>query len=168
MQKTKTLKETILEIIALSGEVRRRDLFILPYAQEYMRKTIADLKTEGMIRESDFEGVRTFRLSNAGKKWLMGKFPGRYESYLSGNVETNKIRSEPQRRERNLRMGQLMLMLGQTNVKLFPDEKHLLKQNSVRTGADGTDCTDNITAEFYSSVELKHLIADYKKSRSFK
>lgn len=51
---------------------------------------------------------------------------------------------------------------GQT-VKIFPDEKTLLTSTSVNTRTDTTDITDKQRLEFYTSMEIKSIIPDYKK-----
>ena len=50
-------------------------------------------------------------------------------------------------------------MLNMADVKIFPDEKTLMKKTRGFTTADNTDlsdyCVEKNTAEFYSSAELK-------------
>lgn len=50
-------------------------------------------------------------------------------------------------------------MLNLADIKIFPDEKTLMKNTHGFTRADGTDltdyCAEKNTAEFYSSAELK-------------
>jgi hypothetical protein len=48
-------------------------------------------------------------------------------------------------------------------VKIFPDEKTLLKNITVNTRTDTTDLSDIQRPEFYTSVEIKNIIPDYKK-----
>ena len=52
---------------------------------------------------------------------------------FSGCSETNKIRTEPNRRDRNLKLAQIKLMLYQANVNLFCDNKPLIAKTLSAT-----------------------------------
>lgn len=161
-KKCSAVKGEILEMIAASGEVYRRDLMCVSrYAANYIRQILGELRADNLIKEAVFRNFRTIRLTNVGKRYLLQTFSERYERYLTGTAETNKLRCEPQRRERNLKMAQIMILCRQTNVKIFPDEKRLLYKNA----AAPADKADNIQAEFYTAIELKELFADFNKSR---
>lgn len=157
------IKQRILEIIAASGEVYRNDLMsVSTNSKDYIRQNLSELKADNLIKESSFEGERTLRLTNVGKKYLTEMLPRRYADYFKGIGVTNKPRSNPQRRQRILRTAQAIILFRQTGVKIFPDEKVLLYSDSVLKSPDNTD---NIDSEFYSSMELKELLIEFKKSR---
>ena len=158
-KKCSKIKQQILEIIAASGEVFRYDLMhVTNCSKDYIRQNLSELKADNLIKESSFNESRTLRLTNVGKKFLMELFPGRYDTFFTGTSITNKSRSNPQRRERTLRMAQAIILFRQTGIKIFPDEKVLLNKTM-------TDNPDNIDAEFYSSMELKELFVEFNKSR---
>lgn len=161
-KKCSAVKREILEMIAASGEVYRQDLMnVSRYAANYIRQILGELRADNLIKESIFNNCRTIRLTNIGKKYMLQMALERYERYLSGTAETNKLRCEPQRRERNLKMAQIIILLRQTKVTIFPDEKRLLYKHTVPPA----DKADDIQAEFYTSTELKELFADFNKSR---
>lgn len=165
VKKWRNIKRDILEIIAASGEVFRRDLInVSEYTKDYIRHILGELRADNLIKENMFNEYRTIRLTNSGKKYLMQLVPGRFDRYLTGMAETNKLRNEPRRRERMLRMAQAIILLRQTKVKIFPDEKVLLYKNSVPP-ADKADFGSNKASEFYASTELKELFVDFNKSR---
>ena len=158
-KKCSRIKQRILEIIAASGEVYRYDLmYVSTCSKDYIRQNLSELKADNLIKESKFADRRTLRLTNVGKKFLMQLFPERYENFFTGTGVTNKSRSDPQRRERILRMAQAIILFRQTGVKIFPDEKVLLNYTL-------SDNPDSIDAEFYSSMELKEMFIDFNKSR---
>lgn len=78
----------------------------------------------------------------------------------------NRVRDHIRREERRAKLAEVLLIFHRSGVKIFPDEKQLLKSISEITRADSTDPTDFIgknNSEFYTSVEIKKMIPDYKK-----
>ena len=87
----------------------------------------------------------------------------------------NVVREDNGYKERRKNLCEVLSLIQGADVKILPDEKFLLRKYFVASRADGTDetdCTDisdNITPEFYTSVELKEFIPDFniaKGSRS--
>ena len=162
MKKCSEIKRNILEIIAVSGEVYRQDLMcVFGYTKGYIRQVLGELQADNLIKENMFNNRRTVRLTHAGKKYLIQLYPERCEKYLTGIAETNKLRSEQRRRERTLRMAQVLILLRQAKVKIFSDEKVLLYKNFSPLA----DKSDGQGSEFYTSTELKELIIDFNKAR---
>ena len=53
------------------------------------------------------------------------------------------------------KLADILFLFHRADVKIFPDEKQLLKNTSVNTCADPTDNTDEQRPEFYTSVYEK-------------
>jgi len=170
MKKCSKIKLKLLELIAASGEAERFYLsFISTCTKDYIRQNLSELKADNLIREYKIEGVRTYRLTSEGKKFLTELNPTRFENFFVGTGAVNKPRSDPGRRDRILKTSQAIILFGQTNVKIFPDEKFLLYKDSVITRADNTDginfLAEKSIAEFYTSAELKEMFIEFKKAR---
>ena len=158
-------EDRILECVGVSGEVKIGDLAIFDLSRMHTYRLITKLDNEGFIRTNTFDGYKTIRLTNIGKKYLMKKYPGKFDDFFSGCSETNKIRTEPNRRDRNLKLAQIKLMLYQANVNLFCDNKPLIAKNSFSNRTDGTDCVD-CDYHFYTASELKTHFTPFMQSRN--
>ena len=159
MIKKDTIDYRLVSLIGLAGEIRTDELYKLNYGKEYIRKTICRLKSSGYIKVYKYSFDKYLRLTTKCKNYLSTNFPERFSDCFEGASATNKIRNDDYRRERYHRLGEVLLMLNLADIKIFPDEKTLMKKTHGFTGADETDlsdyCVEKNTAEFYSSAELK-------------
>lgn len=158
-------RDKFLECTAVSGEVKIGDLLILGLSQTQTYRIISELVKEGLIRTNIFDGHKTIRLTNIGKKYLMRKYPGKFDDFFRGCSETNKIRTEPNRRDRNLKLAQIKLMLYQADINLFCDNKPLIAKNSFSNRTDGTGCV-GCDYHFYTASELKAHFTPFMQSRN--
>lgn len=167
--KIDSLRSKILQIIAPAAEVREQDFAGFGYSREHTQKSVCSLINEGLVKRYKFDEKRVLRLTNKGKKYLMCAYPGRFEMYFEGTCRTNKIRSDKNGRERNIRLGQILILFRRAGIKIFPDEKHLLNTNSENmiSGLSGESVdTDGSSHEFYDFSEIRKYSSEYKKSRS--
>lgn len=159
MVKKDTIEYKIVSLIGLSGEVQTEDLYRLKYGQEYIRKTISRLISNGYIKTYKYENIKCLRLTTKCKKYLKENFPERFSDTFIGASSTNKIRNDVYRRSRYHKLGKILILLDGADVKIFADEKNLMKKSMCFTRADDTDLlsysSDKSNAEFYTSVELK-------------
>lgn len=129
----------------------------------YLRYKIFDDKlgliTNCYIKTVKFEKEKCLRLTSKCKKYLKENYPERFSDCFIGASSTNKIRNDDYRRQRYHRLGEVLVMLNLSGVKIFADEKSLMKKTHGFTRSGGTDwsdfCAENNTAEFYVSAELK-------------
>lgn len=165
----------ILEILALVGEVSADEILGFFKSKSYAAKVITNLKNDGFIKRSKDQKRITYRLSLAGKKKLRAYLPEVFERLLSDRKSMNVVREDNGYKQRRKKLYEVLSLFQGADVKIFPDEKVLLRKHFVKAGADctdDTDCTDisdNITPEFYTSVEIKEFIPDFniaKGSRS--
>ncbi len=154
-----TIEYRLVSLIGLAGEIKTDELYKLNYGKEYIRKTISKLNSGGFIKVYKYLGEKYLRLTPKCKRYLSSNFPERFSDCFIGASSTNKIRNDACRRERYHRLGEVLIMLDQAGVKIFPDEKTLMKKTLGFTRTDYADCEDfcaeKNTAEFYSSAELK-------------
>lgn len=159
MIKKDTIEYTILSLIGQTGEMQTEDLYRLQYGKEYIRKTISRLISGGYIKAYRYSGIRCLRLTARCRHYLKENFPERFSDKFSGFSSTNKIRNDINRRTRYHRLGTAMVLLYLAGVKIFADEKSMMKKNIGFTRAVGADradySSDKNTAEFYTSSELK-------------
>ncbi len=161
MIKEQTIEYKIVSLIGLAGEIHTEELYKLKYGKEYIRKTISKLITKKYIKAYKFDNKKYLRLTVACKRYLSEYHSDRFADMFNGSNRTNKIRTEENRRTRNHRLGELLILLDLADIKIFSDEKTLWKKTHGFRNADKTDFTDyssdKKTAEFYTSAELKAL-----------
>ena len=100
MIKTDSIKYQLLEMVGLCGEFPSGQLNRLIESDSYAEKVVTDLKQSKLIRTHYKDGLRGYRLTKRAKELLLSQNPCRFQNYLTGNAETNLIRSELPRRLR--------------------------------------------------------------------
>lgn len=169
-KKSDTLKVKVLELLALAGELSSDEIKSFVNSSSYGEKIITALKKETLIRKYKIEDRDLFRLAPRGKKYLKEILPGEFESYLTRQRSMNRIRDDKRRIERRDKLAKMLFMFHRADIKILPDEKTLLKNSFVNTRTDSTDTTDTTDTtdahrpEFYTSMEIKNLVPDYKTS----
>ena len=172
LTKQTSMATKILELISLVGDMSTDEIQTFFSGKSYVLKVMASLKSDGYIKRSKDPIKTTYRLSLKGKKKLKSYLPEIYDNLLSSRKSMNVIRDDKGYKERRNKLCDLLTLLHRADIKIFPDEKILLRNYSVITGADTTDKTDFIKTshpEFYTSVEIKEIIPDFniaKGSRS--
>ncbi|MDD7143086.1 hypothetical protein [Bariatricus sp. SGI.154] len=165
MLRPDTQKFRLLELIGICGEFPSDQLNRLFTSPSYAEKIITELKAEKLIRPHYKDKLRGYRLTKRSKELLLAYYPDRFHCYLSGNTETNVIRSEPSRRIRLHQKAQTYLTLLHAGIPFYPDGKpHIF---SVEREAASIHMRS--LPLFYSSREIKELGAattKIKNSRS--
>lgn len=87
-------------MVGLCGEFPSGQLNRLIESDSYAEKVVTDLKQSKLIRTHYKDGLRGYRLTKRAKELLLSQNPCRFQNYLTGNAETNLIRSELPRRLR--------------------------------------------------------------------
>jgi len=168
--KTDSAKTRILEILAMTGEMSADNIKSFFSSTGYVEKIITSLKKESLIRKINEDGKPIYRLTKNGKLKLKEVLPDVFEPLLEGQKSMNRIREDKRRIERRNKLTEILLLFHRADIKIFPDEKILIKSNSVNSRADTTDITDYTDSsnkykpEFYTAMEIKSLIPDYKTS----
>ena len=172
ISKADSAKIRILEILAMTGEMTGENIKAFFSSGEYVRKTITALKNESLIRKSSEKGKPVYRLTSKGRLKLKEVLPDVFEPLLEGRKTMNKTRDDDRRIERRNKLIEVLLILHRADVKIFPDEKVLLRKEIVDTRTDNIDkikFVENSYPEFYTAVEIKEIIPDFniaKGSRS--
>ena len=162
-KKTDTVMIRILELIALLGEATSDEIKRFSSSPSYAEKLITSMKKESYIKNYRNENKSTYRLMLKGKKYLADNLPEKFSESFTGQKTMNRVRDDKRREERRNKLADILLLFHRADVKIFPDEKTLLTSTSVNTRTDTTDITDKQRLEFYTSMEIKSIIPDYKK-----
>lgn len=161
MLRTDSLKYHFLELIGICGEFPSEQLFRFFHSPSYAQKVITELKNEKLIRTHYNDSLRGYRLTKQGKSLLLNNNPERFHAYLTGNSETNRIRSEPVRRKRLHLLCETYMTLLHSDINIFPDTKPCLNSDDYSRQTH--------FPLFYSSKELKEIgsiTTKFKNSRS--
>ena len=152
-------------MVGLCGEFPSGQLNRLIESDSYAEKVVTDLKQSKLIRTHYKDGLRGYRLTKHAKELLLSQNPCRFQNYLTGNTETNLIRSELPRRLRLHQKAETYLTLSHAGIPFFPDEKPLLFSEY----SEAVTFPMRSLPLFYSSREIKNLGAvttKIKNSRS--
>ena len=139
-------------MVGLCGEFPSGQLNRLIESDSYAEKVVTDLKQSKLIRTHYKDGLRGYRLTKRAKELLLSQNPCRFQNYLTGNAETNLIRSELPRRLRLHQKAETYLTLSHAGIPFFPDEKPLLFSES----SEAATFPVRSLPLFYSSREIKN------------
>ena len=157
---TDTLAGLLLTLTALSGEFPAALVSRLPGTEHYRQKVVKALKRDKLIRTFYRDGLRGLRLTAAAKKLLLTNQPDRFRAYLTGNTETNVLKSEITRRLRLHRMAEVLVTMLGAGVLSFPWEKPAVFQPTPLL----TEPTIGQPV-YYSSREMKEIGPESAKIR---
>lgn len=155
-----TLPGLFLTLTALSGEFPAAMVSRLPSADTYAEFIIKRLKHDKFIRTFYRNSLRGFRLTLTAKQLLLATYPSWFQSSLTGNTETNLPKSEITRRLRLHRMAEVLLLMRNADVVVFPWEKPPIFQAAR---AHIGYAIEHPT--YYSSRELKEIGPQANKIR---
>ena len=110
------MKYQVLEMVGISGEFPVNQLHRLIESSSYAEKIITELKNEKLIRTHYRDRLRGYRLTKHAKELLLAQNMPRFHDYLTGNTETNLIRSELPRRIRLHQKAEIYLTLLHANI----------------------------------------------------
>lgn len=154
-----TIPFLLLELVAICGEVPASLLDRLPGSDSYKKAVVSSLKKDGLLRTYYRDKVRSYRISRKAKTALLSILPERYSFYLTGNSDTNVLKSEIVRRLRLHRIAESYLLMQNAGVSIFRDQKPDLFSPSLKKSIRLTKPC------FYSSREIKELGIEAVKIR---
>lgn len=117
-----TIPFLLLELVAICGEVPASLLDRLPGSDSYKKAVVSSLKKDGLLRTYYRDKVRSYRISRKAKTALLSIMPERYSFYLTGNSDTNVLKSEIVRRLRLHRIAESYLLMQNAGVSIFRDK----------------------------------------------
>lgn len=149
----------LLELTAICGEFPSDLVNRLPESPSYLETVIRSLKQEKLLRTFYRDKLRGYRLSRKAKSFLLEQNPNRFSFFLTGNSDTNVLKSEPARRLRLHRLAEVYVLMLNSGVQIYRDEKP-----GVYSPA-GCSVRHLEHAAFYGSREIKELGVETVKIR---
>lgn len=125
------------------------------YGEEYVRKSIIELKKQNKIEVYNKDNLKGIRLTNEYKKELKR----RDKRYKKIN-KTSANKSEKNRRIRLHKIAEIMEMMYRGNIKVYGREKPSLERVEIEK------LNEREEAIFYNSLELKRVNSDKFKQVS--
>ena len=146
-----TVSLNILELIAISGEFPTKLIDRIAGGSSYKQSVVTALKRQKFVRTYYRDSLRGLRLTHTAKQKLIALNPARFNFALSGNADTNHIKSDLPRRLRLHRIAEATVTMQNAGVTIYRDEK---------PNVFVPICDENILIEspaFYNSREIKEI-----------
>lgn len=150
----------LLALTAVCGELPAPLLKRLPGSSSYKEALVTSLKKDRLLRTFYKDSFRGYRLGRRAKSSLLANQPERFAFYLTGNADTNLLKSELPRRLRLHRIAETYVAMQNAGVSIFRDEKPQI------FGAESSPCFDFTAPTFYSSREIKEIGIEAVKIRN--
>ena len=141
----------LLELVAVCGEFPAELIYRLTGSTSYKETVTWLLKKEKLLRVYYRDKLRGYRLGRRAKAILLSDNPERFSFYLTGNVDTNLLKSEVTRRIRLHRIAEVYVAMQNAGVAVFRDEKPKVFAPEMPY------CGKLEGTAFYSSREVKEL-----------
>ena len=113
----------LLTLIAVCGDFPADLLNRLPGSTSYHEALISSLKKNKLIRVYYRDKLRSYRLGIRAKKILLELQPSRFCFYLTGNADTNLLKSEITRRIRLQKISEIYVSMQNAGISIYRDEK---------------------------------------------
>lgn len=155
-----TLPYHLLALTAISGEFPADQLKRLRGSDYYKESVITALKKDGLLRTYYRDKLRGYRLGARAKAVLLSERPGQFAFYLTGDTDTNHLKSEVNRRLRLHRIAQAYVTMENAGAAVFRDEKPEI------FSPEGSPVSEIEAPAFYNSREIKDVGIDFTKIRS--
>ena len=154
-----TLAYRFLELTAICGEFPADLLPRFPGSASYQETVISSLKKSRLLKTYYRDRLRGYRLGTRAKALLLESNPERFSFYLTGNAETNLLKSEVTRRLRLHRIAEIYVCMMNAGVSVFRDEKPDV------FAPDPQSLSPSREAAFYNSREIKEVGIEAVKIR---
>lgn len=123
-----TFPSLLITLTALSGEFPYRQLPRLPASNSYIELAVKRLKQDHLLHTYYRNSLRGLRLTSQAKGLLLTEHPDRFQPYLTGNSETNKLKSEFTRRRRLHLMAEVLVTMQNARISFYPWAKPTIFQ----------------------------------------
>jgi len=152
----------ILALTAISGEPPASLLPRLPGGKRYKELTVLSLKEKGLLRTYYRGHLRGYRLGRRAKSLLLAQQPERFSFFLTGNTDTNLLKSEIARRLRLHHIAGVTVLAMNAGAHIFRDDKPDIFGPDR---SDGGKFSPAVLPLFYTSREIKSVGPDAVKIR---
>lgn len=135
------LKEQILQLTALSGEMSERALDRLNDSRRYTDNCLSQLRQEKMLIQYKSDELTGHRLAPKGKHYLERRYPDRF-------AVVKRVRLDLLHRRRYMRSSEVLTMMYNLGIPIFADEKPKLY-------APLAGSSQSSQSAYYTSYEVK-------------
>lgn len=142
------LKEQILQLTAISGEISERALDRLNDSRRYTDNCLSQLRQEKMLVQYKRDELTGHRLAPKGKHYLERTHPNRFADLFAVSNSVNKVRLDLLHRRRYMRSSEVLTMMYNLGIPIFADEKPKLY-------APLADSSQSSQSAYYTSYEVK-------------
>ena len=139
----------LLTLIAVCGDFPASLLSRLPGSVSYQETLISSLKKNKLIKVYYRDKLRSYRLGVRAKAHLLADIPNRFSFFLTGNADTNLLKSEITRRLRLHRIAEIYISMLNAGRSIYRDEKP-----DIFSPENKIICPKK-TPAFYNSREIK-------------
>lgn len=153
MTQLSSLKDEILHLAALSGELSKTALSRMNASPKYIGNCIYTLQQEQMLTQCSRDDLIGYRLKPKGRHYLIRTFPYRFADFFADDNGANKVRLDLVHRKRNLHASEILTTMYNLSVSVFPDEK-------TKLYAPLADSSQSSQAMYYTSFEVKAIGED--------
>ena len=147
----------LLMLIGVSGEMPADWAAYAVGSCSYGAALITRLKREGYISLRWKDGLKGYVLKAKAKRKLLELWPDDFAPFLCGSVETNHIKSEPDKRLRLYRMSMVWIYLSVAGVPVYKSSKPDFFSpmfNPVPSG-EGQETIRTDMGGYYGTLEFK-------------
>lgn len=157
---TDTVSFNLLELIAVSGEFPTKLIDRVAGSSSYKQSVVTALKRKKLVRKYYRDSLRGLRLTHTAKQKLIALNPVRFNFALSGNSDTNHIKSDLPRRLRLHRIAEATVTMQNADITIYRDEKP-----NVFLPVWNDDIIIDVPV-FYNSREIKEIGTAFVKIKS--
>ncbi len=122
-EKITGLKDQILQLTALSGEISNYALDRLNDSHRYTENCLSQLRQERMLVQYKNDDLIGHRLTPKGKHYLGRTYPDRFADLFASTNTVNKVRLDLLHRRRYMRSSEVLTMMYKLGIPIFADEK---------------------------------------------
>jgi len=122
-------QDILLKLIAVCGEMPVDMRAMAVGSISYATSLVTRLKKEGYITVRKKDGLKGYVLKVKGRQYLLEKYWNDVEYFLMGNIKTNHVRSDLDKRVRLQRMGMVWVFFYYLDIQIFRELKPAIFTN---------------------------------------
>ena len=120
MKKITGLKEQILLLAAVSGELSDTSVRRLHPSYGYISNCLSGLRYDNLIRKINEDKLTGYKLTVKGKHFVSQSYPDRFAGFITGGVGTDKVRLDAMHRQRYHRIAETVVMMHRLGIAVLP------------------------------------------------
>lgn len=140
-------QDRLLLMTAICGELPAKLAGQVVGSDSYAAALVTRLKQEGYISARTRDGQRGYVLRAKGRRYVLSHCGEDGSFFVSDSAATSHVKSEPDKRERLHRMGEVWVFLWKAGVCIFQSQKPEWRKVSEGSGVE--------MAAYYGSLEFK-------------